>query len=262
MSEVSPESALALRQGILGHDTWNESQPELSGFTRLGFIAIDGGRVAPGQLPAEVRTRLGILDPSAPDGSRYELVLGRRHDRHYEMFGDMQADWPEGRQWDPSFVYDDHGIDAAFVRISRADKDVLLSADYLVSAQESFEPGQPPLCDVRVELEDHMPLRQRIVALGESGGSMLELATALGIDPKTGKRDPDKPHIDSETDMWAGTAKAMGVPMSEPEIEHMRSEEAARAEMRVAEEELQPLTTAEVLGLAALVRQVETFGQC
>jgi hypothetical protein len=261
MSDVSPESALALREAILDHDTWNENQPEMA---LPGFIALDGYIPARAQLPIEVRTRLGITDPSARDNSQYEFVLGRRHNRRYTTLSDMYATWPKGQRWEPSFVYDDYGTDAAYVRVSRFDEgeDVLLGAHYFVSARESFEPGQPPLCDVRVELQDHMPTRRRMIELCNSGWGILGLAAAFGIDPMTGKHDLDKPDVESDTDMWAVAAEAMGTPMPQLKIEQMRAEEAAAAEMRVAEGELQPLTTAEILGLAALVRQVETTGQC
>lgn len=263
MSEVSPESALELRQAILGHATWNESMPELAGFDREGFVAIDGGRVERGRLPAVVLARLGIIAADADDGSKYELDLGRRVNRRFKTLSAMYAAWHPDRQWDPAYVYDDYGIDSAYVRIRRSNVNsegvnALLAAYYTVSAEEPYEPGQPPLCSVRVDIEDHMPMRQLALDMGEKGGSLVDLARAMGIDPITGKRDPDKPEVTSDTDLHINLANELGEPLSEEQIAALREDETVAAEMQLAETKLHPLTTPEILGLAMLARSAET----
>ena len=261
MSEASPESALALRKGILDHDTWDESPLELAGFTREGFVAIDGGDVEPNQLPADVLARLGVKEADPDDRSRYELVLGRRVNRRIGTLSSLYATWQEGQEWDPSYAYDDYGHDAAFIRVARLGVNALICAWYFVSAEESHEPDQSPLCDARVEIDDRMPFRQLTIDVGNKGGSLVEMARAIGIDPMTGELDPDRPEVSSNTDFRTRLANELGEPLSEAELAELNQDEGIAAEMQAAEAELHPLSTVEILGLAALVGSVQTSHQ-
>lgn len=256
MSEVSPESALALRQAIIGHDTWNERMPRFAGLTHEGFVAIDGGRVEHNQLPADTLVRLGVMEQDADDGSVYKIEFGRK------LNGHMHEAAPEGQSWDPAYVYDDYGANTAFMRVGRSrvgesGVDVLRFARYTVSAQESYEPGQPPLCEAEVVVEDRLPLRQLIVGLNEKGGSMGDMAKAMNIDPIIGEHNIDKPEVTSDTDLRVNLAKELGEPLSTEEVAGLREDETVAAEMQKAETELHPLTTTEILGLAALARSVQ-----
>ena len=103
-----------------------------------------------------------------------------------------------------------------------------------------------------------MPMRQLALDMGEKGGSLVDLARAMGIDPITGKRDPDKPEVTSDTDLHINLANELGEPLSEEQIAALREDETVAAEMQLAETKLHPLTTPEILGLAMLARSAET----
>lgn len=266
MSEVSPESALELRQAILDHDTWNESMPEFADFAREGFVTIDGGEIERNQLSAPILARLGVIETDI-DESEYRVDLGRRINRTYGTLGDMYRALPEGQRWNPSNVYDDYGHDTAFIRVGRSHissegVEAALFAYYTVSAEEPFEPDRPPLCEVDVDIEDHLPMRQLFIELGEKGGSLVDMARALGIDPMTGERDSDRPNTISDTDFRINLANELGEPLSEEQIAELRADEAIAIEMRSAETEIHPLTTAEILGLATLARSIQTSTPC
>ncbi len=260
MSDFSHESALQLRQAIVDRDTWDESMPELSGFTRDGFVAIDSeDDIDFDEIPTATLARLGIIGPN--DDSRYTAAFGRRINRRFPNLSEMFRKWPPNQRWDAAYVYDDYGQDSAFMRIGRAGTNALVFADYTISAMESFEPGQPPLCTATVEVVDRMPMRQLSIELGDQGGSMLDIARAIGIDPASGNPDPDRVEPTRYAEFRINLANEIGVPLSKSEIARLHQDDIVNDELHAAETQIQPLDTAELLAVAALARSIRTSVQ-
>lgn len=258
MSEVSPESALELQKAILQHDTWNEQHMEMAGDMRLGFLAISGGGVTRNQLPSETLSRLGVTEIDADDGSRYQIDLGRRLDGRFDSVGDMLIARRDTQDQDPSYGYEDLGPGAAFLCIGRVGVNALVRAYFVISTKGPSEPGQPPRCSVKVELEDHMPMRQLTIGLGKEGGNFLDMAKAMNLDLTTGEQDLDLPEVNSNTKFKANLAKERGESLSEAEIAALQEDEIVTAEMQAMQPVLHSLTTNEILGLATIAQNVRT----
>ncbi len=259
MPDVRAESALELREAILGHDTWGEPMPELAGFTLEKYVTIDGDVTDPAQLPPAV---LGRLRAEGGDMSgHFAVVLGRKINSRYASLSDMYAQWPEGQKWEGADIYDDSGTDAAFLRVSRSSGNIAIAAYYFVSAMESFVPDQLPLCDARLKIEDITLLRRLIIDLGNKGGSLADLARALRVDLLTGAQDPDVPEVESMADLWVRLAEQRGEVITPDEAADLQSEDIVADAMTAAELELQPLINDEVLAVAALARKTKTSVQ-
>lgn len=260
MSNASAESALQLHQAVLGHDTWNEDMPELAGFTREGYIAIDClDDIEPSDLPTETLSRLRATPDES--GGSYEIVLGRKVNSRYGTLSNLYGQWSDGQTWDADMVYEHAGRDVSFVRVSRVSGELAVAVHYFASTVESNEPNQPPLCEASVGVEDRTSLRKLVIETGEKGGSIVDFAKALHIDPMTGKPDEDLPKVTSEVDFRVNLAESLGDPLSHDVVDALHQDEEVARLMADAEQDLQPLTSEEVLAIAALVRNIETISQ-
>lgn len=265
MSDVNAESALELHQSIIDRPGWfDRGMAPYAGYVILGCVALDSKPVDPRQLPASVLARLQAT-PTDCDGE-YQVTFARRLGEKYPTLDDyfntkMSAPgWQPGTPFaDETDMYMDSGRNVGCVRIARACAEVLIYADYWTSTIDSDKPGQPPLCDVEVDVIDDTQRRNMQRQIGKMGGGILEVARAFGIDPMTGGPDPDLPqlHLDN-VELIQDVAGQLGKPISHAQLKAMHQNAEVAKAMRTAEPELNPLTTEEVLAVAAFSRSIKT----